>query len=389
MTGDLSARLAALAQRAPDAPLDLGAVTAAARRRVLRRRALALLPVLLLALAVPVAWTAVREDDRGEVLRSAGPGAVRAEELVATVFAEVRPAAGAAPNLQVTVVGGTTRPLVSPDPSSPLLTFTAEREPGSYRAFVTAAEAVEAAAGDGVLGIGGACGRGWGGQGERLGDPCPTGEVVASLAVPGQPQSTPLRLWPVVGDRRAAPGVYRAVIPLDAGEELQVTVTVARGEPRQVRESPDSRQTSFQVFFAQEPVGDCTNVSGVTRTVPRTEAVLTAALEALFAGPTQPERARGLSGFGDGEGLLRSVFVEDGTAYVDLDASRLSGTYSTSCGSAAFFAMLAPTVTQFPSVDGYVLALDGDPKAFVEFMQGACPKEGTLPKECDPAPFRR
>jgi spore germination protein GerM len=146
---------------------------------------------------------------------------------------------------------------------------------------------------------------------------------------------------------------------------------------------------AVQVFFGEADSRDCTDVRPVERRVPATEAVATAALRELFAGTTEQERATGLVGYGpDTDGLLRTVRVVDGTAYVDLDAARFPERFGTSCGGTFFLVTVRATLTQFPSVSEVVLALDGDPAAFVRALEGECPADPPqAPDPCDPAPF--
>src|SRR5688572_32364800 len=62
---------------------------------------------------------------------------------------------------------------------------------------------------------------------------------------------------------------------------------------------------------------DCNKVLPVTRKIPRTKAVATAALEELFKGPTAEEEAAKFFGLGPEEtkGILKSVNVKRGSAY--------------------------------------------------------------------------
>src|SRR5688572_10859393 len=63
---------------------------------------------------------------------------------------------------------------------------------------------------------------------------------------------------------------------------------------------------------------DCNKVAPVTRTIPKTAAVATAALEELLKGPTE-EEAKSFSGFSPPEttGILKRVRIKNGAAYVN------------------------------------------------------------------------
>ena len=147
-----------------------------------------------------------------------------------------------------------------------------------------------------------------------------------------------------------------------------------------------------QVYFNNEKLAaradDCAAVFAVTRPLPHTAGVATAALNQLFAGPTEAERAAGYrSPFSAATaGLLRGVRVDHGTAYVNLNDPRtlLAGATS-SCGAAEFRAQLDHTLRQFPTVRRVIFAIDGEPRAFYEWQGESCDLSND---RCDAAPFR-
>jgi spore germination protein GerM len=149
--------------------------------------------------------------------------------------------------------------------------------------------------------------------------------------------------------------------------------------------------TTLRVYFnnAQRAgsADDCATVFERQRQVPRTEAVATAALQQLFAGPTDAERAAGdRSPFSAATaGLLKRVRIEHGTAFVDLHDMRaqLPGV-SSSCGAAEFGMQIERTLRQFPTVRRVILAIDGDPRRFAEWMGQDCDLRND---HCDPTPF--
>ena len=156
--------------------------------------------------------------------------------------------------------------------------------------------------------------------------------------------------------------------------------------------SAAAQTTTLRVYFnnAQRAGSDddCAIVFERTRQLPRTQAVATAALQQLFAGPTAAERAAGdRSPFSAATaGLLKRVHIEHGTAYVDLHDLRaqLPGV-SSSCGAAEFGLQIERTLRQFPTVRRVILAIDGDPRRFAEWMGQDCDLRND---HCDPAPFR-
>lgn len=150
--------------------------------------------------------------------------------------------------------------------------------------------------------------------------------------------------------------------------------------------------TLLRVYFNNERLAasptDCAVVFDVYRQVPRTEGVAAAALRELFAGPTESERAAGYrSPFSAATaGLLKRVFIVRGTAYVDLnDPRELLPGVTSSCGAAEFNTQIEHTLRQFPTVQRVIVAIDGDPRRFYDWMGQACDPSND---RCDAAPFR-
>ncbi len=132
---------------------------------------------------------------------------------------------------------------------------------------------------------------------------------------------------------------------------------------------------------------DCSLVFPVEREVSETEGVARGALNELFAGPTEAEEAQGYTSFFSEEtaDILKSVHVEEGTAYVDLEDIRpIIPNASSSCGSTQLTAEIETTLKQFPTVDRVILAIDSDPEIFYEWIQVGCTEENDF---CDETPF--
>ena len=145
-----------------------------------------------------------------------------------------------------------------------------------------------------------------------------------------------------------------------------------------------SETMTVKVFFVDtvdnENIDDCDKVRAVERTIPKTLGVAKAALNELFKGPTEKERENGLSSLFSEKsaGILRSIKVKDGAAYVNFKDWVIPnfGVATTSCGSAAFFAEVENTLKQFPTIKKIFYAIEKDPMEFYEWMQiGECPKE--------------
>ncbi|MBS0402237.1 MAG: GerMN domain-containing protein [Proteobacteria bacterium] len=151
--------------------------------------------------------------------------------------------------------------------------------------------------------------------------------------------------------------------------------------------------TVLRVYFNHQRLAavadDCAIVFERLREVPKTEAVAAAALRQLFAGPTEAERAAGYrSPFSAATaGLLKRVFIEHGTAYVDLhDPRALLPGVTSSCGAAEFGTQIERTLRQFPTVRRVILAIDGDPRSFYDWMGQDCDLRND---HCDASPLRR
>ena len=133
---------------------------------------------------------------------------------------------------------------------------------------------------------------------------------------------------------------------------------------------------------------DCSKVHLVERTIPKTLGVAKTALEELFKGPSEEEKAQGyVSWFSEEtKDILKGVKIENSTAYVDLDDIRqIIPNVSTSCGSAEFLAEVETTLKQFPAVNKVIIAIDAKPSTFYEWIQIGCAKENDF---CDETPFK-
>lgn len=124
---------------------------------------------------------------------------------------------------------------------------------------------------------------------------------------------------------------------------------------------PGAAGVTLNVYFLRDD-----RIGTAHRRVPPTRAVARTALEQLLAGPTAGERAAGLrSEIPDGTRLL-DVRVADGVATVDL-----SGEFQAGGGPRSLPARLAQvvfTLTQFPTVEGVAVLLDGRPLTSVAGM---------------------
>jgi hypothetical protein len=145
--------------------------------------------------------------------------------------------------------------------------------------------------------------------------------------------------------------------------------------PAPTTPAPQGQMMTVRVYFherAPGPETDPRRVVPVSRTVPRSPKVATAALTQLLGGPTARERTAGYWSFFSAEtaGMLRSVRVTGGTALADFrDFRRLLPNATSSYGSAALLAELDATLKQFPTVRRTLYAFNGNVPAFYEWLQ--------------------
>ncbi len=149
---------------------------------------------------------------------------------------------------------------------------------------------------------------------------------------------------------------------------------------------------TINIYFNNEELNpdaqDCGAVFPVGRTVLKPVATPKTALQELFKGPKESEEALGYNSWFSEEtaDILRDIKVEDKTAYVNLEDIRdiIPGA-SASCGSQQLLAEIETTLKQFSSVDRVIIAIDGHPATFYEWIQIGCSEENDF---CDEAPFQ-
>lgn len=129
-----------------------------------------------------------------------------------------------------------------------------------------------------------------------------------------------------------------------------------------------SERMTVQVFLMNDslnPEVTCTKVFPVTRDVPRTEGVGRAALDELFAGPTDNERALGYSSVIPVGVSVRSLVVENGVATVDL-SPELDRGVGGSCRVAAIRSQIVQTLKQFPTVHDVIISIGGNSEEILQ-----------------------
>ena len=138
---------------------------------------------------------------------------------------------------------------------------------------------------------------------------------------------------------------------------------------------------TVKVFFHNEKLNpemlDCNKAFPTTRSIPKTTAVARAALDELFKGVTEEEKAKGFWSFDpySTTGIVKGLRIKNGAAYLNFTklAFERLGNATTSCGG-GFFAMVEKTLTQFSTIKKVYYAVEGNTNDFYEWVQvGECP----------------
>jgi hypothetical protein len=148
---------------------------------------------------------------------------------------------------------------------------------------------------------------------------------------------------------------------------------------------------TVKVYFHKGPGADPAKLYAVSRTVPSSPMVATAALKQLLAGPTSAERAAGYwSVFSSRTaGMLRSVRIGNGVGHADFrDFSKVIPNASSSTGSAVLMSELDATLKQFGTVKTTVYSFAGTVAPFYEWLQLSSPV-GTHPTLAQARPVAR
>ena len=152
-------------------------------------------------------------------------------------------------------------------------------------------------------------------------------------------------------------------LPLTGGctpdEPEQPTTSDATPEAETPSPTPDPEEAGEEMTVTLYWVSAGENALGVERVLPESEAVASAAVEALIAGPTEAELATWpaiTSSIPEGTRLL-GLTVVDGVAQIDL-----SGEFESGGGSFSMISRLAQvvyTLDQFPTIDAVEFSIDG------------------------------
>lgn len=136
------------------------------------------------------------------------------------------------------------------------------------------------------------------------------------------------------------------------------------------------KNIALSVAFHKEDLENCDVTENVKRIVPYTLQTADTALRELFKGPTEEEKASGLSStfepnmalavvFVEGEiqplgTYYRGVSIKNKTAVIDFDREALAYLNSPACLQAAVKSPMIQTLLQFPTIKQVEFSIDGE-----------------------------
>lgn len=153
-------------------------------------------------------------------------------------------------------------------------------------------------------------------------------------------------------DRRASGPGKDATSTIEPTSSVEPTAVLPAEDGSDETPAQPAKPRSVRLYFIR---GEKLGV--VTREVPATKAVATAALQQLLLGPTAADQGYGLTSEVPVGTSLRGLSIRNGTATVDL-----SGEYESGGGTLSVDLRLAQvvyTLTQFSTVDRVLFRIDG------------------------------
>lgn len=113
-----------------------------------------------------------------------------------------------------------------------------------------------------------------------------------------------------------------------------------------------------KVYFWNQNAMSCVETAAFIREIPGTEKVATAALEELFKGPNETEKAKGYLTMLPNGSRLNSLVIKEGIAYADFNVITQSGGGSTSM--CVRVEQIKQTLLQFPTIDSVKFSINGE-----------------------------
>lgn len=118
----------------------------------------------------------------------------------------------------------------------------------------------------------------------------------------------------------------------------------------------DDQAMTITVYFAKSEPTDIAIVP-VERTIPKTKAVATAAIQELLKGPTETEKALGLSTAINSDTILNYVKIDNGIATVDFN-DRFDFQMGGSARVMAINQQILKTLTQFTTISDIIITIN-------------------------------
>ncbi len=131
--------------------------------------------------------------------------------------------------------------------------------------------------------------------------------------------------------------------------------------PKEDSQSSGEELMTVKVFFNNDnldPEFSCNKVFPVERQITKTQSVARAALEELFKGPTEEEKAEGFFTSINLGVKIQKLVIENGVAEVEFD-EQLEFQVGGSCRVAAIRTQITETLKQFPTVNEVIISIDG------------------------------
>jgi len=138
-----------------------------------------------------------------------------------------------------------------------------------------------------------------------------------------------------------------------------ILVSLSGSEASGQTSRPSPQRKLVKIFFYREP-GEYLDLAPVKRKVPASFPAR-AAIQALLAGPTAAERARGFDSLASAsEFAIGSLRIADGTARINFVVSRTWAGFPGDIAPIRFKTAVELTLKQFPNVKRTVVTLNGD-----------------------------
>lgn len=114
-----------------------------------------------------------------------------------------------------------------------------------------------------------------------------------------------------------------------------------------------------------DPQISCNKVFSVSRITPKTQALAKTAIDLLLQGPSREEYKNGYQTSINSGVELKSVKIQNGTAFADFDQT-LQAQVGGSCKVSAIRSQITETLKQFPTVKNVIISIDGQTEEILQ-----------------------